>query len=534
MKVHYESFEGASILDNLLTTRSQPDLDQETRSGGKQRRMKTRQTIRLVALSIILLAIISYSHPAWIPLAQPAHAASPTSVSIYTPNGTSNYTDIGTHHTSITFSVNISSAPSIGGFFVYIVYNATLNKSVLLSPTIDYTGNVLGTSTTVVNKCINNQGTCNGLDSATPGGLGFAVLSLGLAVLGNYSTPNPTNGLLFHITFQTNSSVLGIGQLNLFEAQYTPAGTSTSIDAATYDGYYTNLTCPTTSPTPCRPPNVSIQVTPKVPSQGGIATFNVTAVDKNVGGKITFGHWDWGDASPQQDQNNLTLLMSHTFSKDTFGAVNCVIQGKCIVQLIVHDNEGVVWATTDIVILQKLLVDVTVESIALTVGGTAIADSIFPGALVHISASIRNRGTLPETANMTMLSEQGYLNSSRFRLGFQSQINSTSTLTAIWNTTNLTPRVYAIQVTISDLMTLGCSSGGLCLKGNVNQTYLAKNEPYSTLSETVYVLIKAPEILGAFSLSLLQTTGLGLLVLVGLGFGISRFTKKPSYETEPL
>lgn len=418
---------------------------------------------------------------------------------------------------------------------MYIVYNATLNKSVLVSPTIDYTGNVLGTSTTLVNECINTKGpTCNGLDTATPGGPGWAVLSLGLAVLGNISTPNPTNGLLFHVTFQTNSSVLGIGQINLFEAQYTPAGTNNAIDAATYDGYYTNLTCPASSSTPCRPPNISIQVIPQVPSQGGIATFNVTALDKNVGGKIAFGHWDWGDASSQQDQNNFTLLMSHTFSKDTFGAVNCVIQGKCLVQLIVHDNQGVVWATTDIVILRKLLVDITVQSIGLTVGGIAIADSIFPNTFVHITATIRNQGTLAETANMTLSSEQGYLNSSRFKLGFQSQINSTSTLTAIWNTTNLTPRVYAIRVTISNLMTLGCASGGLCLKGNVNQTYLAKNEPYSTLTETVYVLIKAPEILGAFSLSLLQTAGLGLLVLVGLGFGVSRFTKKPSYETEPL
>jgi hypothetical protein len=135
---------------------------------------------------------------------------------------------------------------------------------------------------------------------------------------------------------------------------------------------------------------------------------------------------------------------------------------------------------------------------------------------------------------MTISTEFGLLNSSFFSLASQGVVNASATMNAVWNTTGLTPRVYSIFVTISDLATPGCATGKLCLMGNVNATYLHENDPSSTLSKTVYVLMLSPQVSGGFSLSLLQTTGLGILVLVGVGAGLARFMKRPSYETEPI
>jgi hypothetical protein len=39
-------------------------------------------------------------------------------------------------------------------------------------------------------------------------------------------------------------------------------------------------------------------------------------------------------------------------------------------------------------------------------------------------------------------------------------------------------------------------------------------------------------VLGAFSLGLLQTAGLGILIVIAAALGLSRFLRKPSYETK--
>jgi len=39
---------------------------------------------------------------------------------------------------------------------------------------------------------------------------------------------------------------------------------------------------------------------------------------------------------------------------------------------------------------------------------------------------------------------------------------------------------------------------------------------------------------GSFSLGLLQTTGLAIVILAAIAAGIARFARKPSYMEEPL
>jgi hypothetical protein len=495
----------------------------------------------LIMLTAILLLVSFYSHPLWLPFVASVHAqAAPARVYIESPNGSPNFTDLTNKNTSITFAVKIGSAPSIGGFVVYIVYNATPGKAILYSPSIDYTGNVLGTSITVVNGCVDSVsaagGICSGLDT-TGANPGTAVLSLGLVESGNFSTPKDTNGLLFHVTFQIDKTVLGIGQVHLLEAQYSSAGASSGVDATTYDGYYTNQACVATPPTPCRPPSVAYQITPPMPSRDSVAVFNVTVKDNNKGASITYLHWDWSDNSQSQDQTDLSQPIQHSFRLTYTGSANCVFQLRCLVTLTAHDSDGIVWETSVVVTILHLVVDVSVGPIGLTLSPGTSANpisQIMPGTPVYISANIRNLGTVPETAKMTISTEFSLLNSSFFSLASQGVVNASATMNAVWNTTGLTPRVYSIFVTISDLATPGCATGKLCLMGNVNATYLHENDPSSTLSKTVYVLMLSPQVSGGFSLSLLQTTGLGILVLVGVGAGLARFMKRPSYETEPI
>jgi hypothetical protein len=489
----------------------------------------------LVILSALFLLVSFYSHPGWLPFAPSVHAQpAPARVYIESPNGSSNFTDLGKTRSSITFSVKIASAPSIGGFLVFIIYNSTGNKSILTSPSIDYSGNVLGATTSVVNNCVANLGICSGLDYNGVALNGLDVLSLGLAIQCDCPTPAVTNGLLFNVTFHVNSAISGIGQIHLLEAQYSAAGTGDHVDAATYDGYYVNTSCPSSSQTPCQPPTVAYQITPAMPSQGSVASFNLTVTDNNRGASITYVRWDWGDTTLAQNQTDLSQLMQHIFALTSFGASNCVFQGKCLVGLTVHDTNGIVWQSTVVVTILHIFVDISVGPTALTLQSGNPISQIFPGTSVYVTAVIRNFGTVAETATMSIASESKVLNSSLFSLGPQGLHNASSSISAVWDTSGLTPRVYSIFVTISNLVTPGCSSIGICLKGNVNQTYIAQTDPTSTLSKTLYVLIVTPEALGTFSLSLLQSTALGVIVLLGVGAGLARFMRKPSYETEPL
>ena len=465
--------------------------------------------------------VLSYSHSGWLPSLPRAHAlTNPAIVSVTGPTGAPSINDTARKLNNVTFAINITNAPAISGFLVY----ATYNRTVLSPQKIDATGNVITGSTQIVNNCIDDKGNCSGYDSD-------GVVSYGLQPLGTATSPNPTNGLLFHVKF--NIIGTGLGQVHLLLAQYVPTGANQSVIASTIDGYYTNVACPSSSISPCQPPSVSIQVTPPQPSIGSTPTFNATVIERNAGGKITFYNWLWDFTNEvnQQNQTDLTKTIQHTFQLSNFGG-GCVFSKLCLTELTVHDTYGVVWVTTAVVVLRQILVDVNIANAALTTGGNPLGSVVYPNTQIHIAATIRNQGTVPETATVTISSDAGVLNTSNIGVGIPGFLNSSTIVNTVWNTTGLTPRFYSITVTITNLVTPGCATGGQCLRGNVNQTYVAQNDPGSTLSLTVWVLLTQRQVLGAFSLNLLQTVGLGLLVLFGLGFGVARFAKKPSYETE--
>src|SRR5207249_6636526 len=82
-----------------------------------------------------------------------------------------------------------------------------------------------------------------------------------------------------------------------------------------------------------------------------------------------------------------------------------------------------------------------------------------------------------------------------------------------WDTHGYSPRVYRIDIKVDS---------------NVPQNVTSDK----SASTFVQLIVSPPG--GALSLSLFQTTGLGLIVLIGLAAGLARFRKKPSWEREPL
>ena len=470
------------------------------------------------------------NHLPWLPSTTLAHAQGTDQAIVYVngPYNNASVNDLSHSLKTVTFGVYIQlSNVSIIGFGIVLGYTyPQLNASA--GGILYQTNNVLGTQTQPVEYCVDGAGTC----PHQPSGPGFVAFAL--TVLGGYkSVPTITKGFLFNVTFAINNSARGVFQVHVILATYAPAGTESSVDAQIgEDGYYTNISCPPTSQTPCRPPDVSVQVTPKTPSQGSSATFNVTVVEHNLGAHPTKYVWIWGDGS-NQTQTDLTKPIQHIFAiTSQFGNSNCVNQDKCPVDLTVYDSAGVSWEITIIVNIQRVLIEVNVGEIDAKDNSGQSLQGVYvqPGTPVHISAFIANRGTIAEDASVAINLEDKNLTDSSQPVSLQpfGYAGSQAIVNATWNTGGYTPRAYALIVRITSLNSFGCNPNlpPPCIRGDVNRT--------STLVGSVYVLLIAPQVTGGLSLSLLQTTGLGALILVGIAVALARLLKKPSYETEPL
>lgn len=494
--------------------------------------MKKQGITRLLILTTILSLSLFTNHLPWLPSTTQAHAQGIDQAIVYVNGPYNNASVNDPNHTlkTVTFGVYIQlSNVSIIGYSVVIGYPyPQLNASASAGGIGYQTNNILGTQTQVVENCVDGAGNC----SHQPNGPGYVAFAL--TVLGGYkSVPTITKGFLFNVTFGINNSARGLFQVHVILAVYAPAGTESSVDAQIgEDGYYTNIACPPTSQTPCRPPDVSVQVTPRTPSQGSPATFNVTVVEHNLGAHPTKYAWNWGDGSGQT-QTNLTRPIQHIFAiTSEFGNSNCVNQAKCPVALTVYDSAGVVWQITIIVNIQHILIEVNVGEIDAKDNSGQSVQGVFvqPGTAVQISAFIANRGTIAENANVTINLEDKNLTDHPQQVSLQpfGYAGSQFIVNATWNTGGYTPRAYAVVVRITSLNSFGCNPNlpPPCVRGNPNGT--------SILVGSVYVLLIAPQVTGGLSLSLLQTTGLGALILVGIAVALARLLKKPSYETEPL
>jgi hypothetical protein len=452
------------------------------------------------------------------------------------PNGSNNITDLGNSlfQKTVTFSVNISLAPSVNAFTVFLTYNT----EVFNNPAVDYTGNILEPLGGKLQRlCIDGLAQPGSIGCQLPDALG--VISVAVYLLNNLSTPAVTNGLLFHVTFTIAGT--GLGQVHLlpdvpgYTSELSAAGlggTGGHVSFTTQDGYYTNLACPQNTTVACRPPTVLITASPPTTSLGSPATYNATVIDTNANAMVNSYVWDWGDGTPTTPPSSVSLA-KHSFILNTFGAGSpCINGGACPVTVIILDSDNVNWRTTIVVPIVHLNIKISVSELNIDHQFNSV-----PGTQIHISAKVQNRSTLAEKANLTIFLDGKAINSHPFNLNASgSQFGTGGQLSVDWNTTGLAPRAYAITVSVCRQHCLTTdplsSQSGIVSAQTVGGSLVYGENDTSESSQTSYVILIVPQVLGALSLGLLQTAGLGILIIIAAALGLSRFLKKPSYKVE--
>jgi PKD domain-containing protein len=407
---------------------------------------------------------------------------------------------------TITFNITLSNSPSITLFGVWLQYNTSmLSPENPASNTIDSTGNILGSSAQIQAECVGAGQPIVSGGGSLPCGIVPSpdVLGMVLYTLGSSST-TVSGGLLYRVTF----IVIGTGFARLHIAQYvlTNGVTAQSYTANTVDGFFTNKDCGSNF---CKPLHVAFTYLPSLPSTGTTVQFNATSSsDPNTGGTIVSYTWSWGELTPclgvQSTQVTTNPLLTHVF---------CTPQNYDV-SLLVSDSYGVTWSVTQTVPIQFVFVDITH-------GGQIVASpqfNVLAGTPIKITADIINNSTQPVPANVTLTVEEtrplvtwtrSFNLTSRGSAG-----GSTQEFTGIWNTTKDLPiQVYRIDLVIT--------------------TSVPQNVT-NDKSQSTFVQFIIPQSNGQFSLSLLQSSGVGILVIVALGAGFSKFRKKPSWQNEPL
>lgn len=473
--------------------------------------------VRLLALLLLLSLGLAAEHAGWLPSIQSANAQATTGVFI-TPQNT---TDVAkTPGQLITVNVNVSESPPLGAFEVILHYDHTI----LNFTKLDFAGGILGPNVEVPVDCIDGQPQPQGQGCAT-GGLYSAIGTIALSLKINKVTPFIVQGSLFQVTFGIVR--VGLAQIHLFSVTLT---TATPPDytvptvvspVALQDGFFTNADCPGGSGRTCTPPTVRLSVFPSRVVPDSPATFNATVVEHNLGAQLLSYRWYWNDGTLPDSQNSSSTPklgdpFTHKFSSNLFGLGNgCVSGGVCKVSLFVLDSDNVSWETTLDVIITHL-------KIVLAVSGIHLDNqlNVVPGTVIHITAHIVNFSTIAENATLNVALEQTKaLNSSRFSLA---PSGGSGSVDAVWDTSGYAPRAYAIVVSITSVISAQ----------RVGSIFVTTQNDTSNNVATTYVILVTSLVQGSLSLGLLQTAGLGILVIVAAVIAVTRFLKKPSYNLE--
>jgi hypothetical protein len=483
---------------------------------------------RVAILVVLFFLSLTMNSTHLLPFTIPVNAlTSPTTLFVAAPSGSNNITDLGNTQKQVTFNIDVSLSPSINAFLVFLSYNTTIFSVASVDPS----NNVLGSGAQLQRLCIDNLKQPSSIDCQPPDAQG--VVSVALYLLGNESSPATTNGLLFSV--KLNVVGTGLGQLHILpgDSRLTAAGSVQGyVPFKSQDGYYTNLACPQNSSVPCKPPMVTITVSPPAPSLGSAAAFNATVIDTNVNAVVQSYVWDWGDGTTASTPSNLSVA-KHSFKLNPFGSSGpCITNGACPVTVTVLDSDGVSWKTALVVTIVNLAIKLSVSELTIDHQFNSV-----PGTQIHISAKIQNHSTIAEKANLTMFLDGEAINSHPFTLNASgSHFGTGGQLSFDWNTSGLAPRAYAVTVSVCRQHCLTSdplnSLSGVVSAQTVGGRLVYGENDTSESSQTSYVVLIVPQVLGALSLGLLQTAGLGILIIVAAALGLSRFLKKPSYKTE--
>lgn len=410
----------------------------------------------------------------------------------FNPSNISSLTQISGQ--AVTFTLTVTNSSPINGFAVFVRYN----QFVLQVQTIDYGGTVLGNGAQVSGECVDKVPIvgiiCEPLDN--PG-----VFSLILSLSGNVTTAPKLSGTLFRINFKVIGQ--GFSPLHIIEATLTTGNaTSPVVPTTKSDAYFNNINCGNAL---CTPPKASITYSPIPSLLNRPVTLNATGSKATNAGpptaNVTDYIWDFGDFSPTQEStigaNGLPIpSIQHVYR----GTCNCTATVEVV------DSYGIVAFATVVVDVIAIYIDLYPGDI-----NPIPQFRVVPGTIVNIGVVVINNSTFPESGTLTVDVEGQAIGAGQaFQLG---AFRQRTTLMFSWNTSGYSPRVYRIDAVIPPI-------------ANENNTRNNNRVDY------VELISQAPT--GLASLSLLQVGGLGILVLAGAGFGISKFIRRSSGVEEEL
>lgn len=389
------------------------------------------------------------------------------------------------------FAINVTNVPPIHGFLVQLSYNHAVLH---VAPSdIDPVGGVLssGGSIQTLAECIDglstSGGNCTPLDST-----GIVTL---LVVISGPSNSTLTSGLLFSVTFHIVKR--GVSQIHLLNVALIVG--NARLDSKQYDGYFSNQLC---SNVLCQPPVASFVISPPPPiKQGKPVTFNASlSFSPNPNAKISKYSWDWGATD---------LINTVTASNVTTQTFYSVLSSDFIT-LTVNDTYDILGSATLKVEVVNVVLDLSVYGIFVDK-----VSMILPGTPVNITAIGKNGSSSHENLTIAIVVVGlKVLKNQTFSVDGRSLARP---LSVIWNTTGVPPRAYKIQAIVSPLR----DSSGRIIEDDLSNNV-----------QSVYVQLVENPGRTFVSLSLLQTTGLGLALLIGVG-GVGAFLLKRRTGPEP-
>jgi PKD domain len=452
-----------------------------TVTGGEKRTSGSRTKLVVLIIIVIVLALSSNSYLGrWLPFLSEAHSQPATvpKIAVDPPS----ITNLNTISGTVMFTVNVTDAPAINLFLVSLDYNSSVLR--VANGGIDFSGTVLGPGVSPNIECVNGvsliHGGCTDIDSTYSN-----VVTLLLAKLGS-DTGGPTSGVLFTVTF--NVVGVGVSQIHLLVATIENGfAANPEIPARSFDGFFSNQQCGSQI---CQPPVVGFAFSPPTINQGALITFDASAsYSVNPGSSIKQYLWIWGDPSPAIEGK----VGNHTFN----------YARNYTMTLRVSDTFGVTGSKSIRIHVLNFVRDVGISSFEATPA------RVFPGTPVTITAVAANLGTVRMNLTLTLTWEGKILKTQNYTLPRNSLAPP---LVYQWNTTGLQPRAYRIDATVSALSD--------DIPGNDAQT--------------IYVLLIEPLGSSVVSLSLLQSTSLGIAVLVGIGFAVALIRGRSKPEVEEL
>jgi hypothetical protein len=480
----------------------------------------------ILPFTLILLALSLGAYRGILPTAAAAPPPLPIPHVAVDPEGIANLTI--KQNAVETFAINVTNAPAINGFTIVLTYDTTVLNgtgfpAVGNPPRVsrtDFTNNVLAsTGNTIVTlaDCVDSDGVC-----PPPQGGVAGVVRVSQTILGGL-TSNSTAGLLFKISFVVKG---GFSQIHIESALFSNGSTSNPVPVpTTSDGFFSNIDCPTGSGVLCRPPTVDFSWSPLAPHQGDQVIFNASASHGPTNTTtITRYSWLWGEGSTPigtgaggtelclpgwcqtANPEPLNSTVVHVFS----------VVKNCSVTLTVTDTDRISWSKTQVVNVSHFLIDLSTQDLT----GTP-KDFVTPGAEINITATVKNAGTFPLNGSVSIILEVSQAKGLNKTLAQTPIMNlgptSTTTLSVLWNTTGYDPKVYRVDAVIPSIINWPIRAGG-------NVTYYNETDTTNNV-KSVWIQLVTPFSAG-LSPSLLETTGIGILVIVGGGITVSRVRRR--------